>query len=323
MPGRYGPRERVGIAPTFIRSWAVFLEDSLPVGDRLRLSGAVRFDGMSLDRQNLDAPDLVLNRETSFTRDFQWFSWRAGAVVGLVDDVVAYGQVSNAKDPVGEDLFLVNAGQNFDLTNARQYEVGLKADIGGGRTQLTAAVFDIERDDILERYDLDSVFNIGGIRSRGVELAVSSRPTDDTYFGASVAVTNAKLIAGANIEQFTGNNPGNVPRHVTQAWGSYQNIGGSPLELGASVRAVGDRWATHRNVISMNGYALGDIWLALNFDRARLSLNVYNVTDTAYASWAHFQYIGNTENGPWGLFYANQLMLGPPRTVSLTLSTRF
>ena len=323
VPGVYGPRERVGIAPTFIRTWAVFLEDSLPVGNRLRLSGAVRFDGMSLDRQNLDAPDLVLNQDTSFKRDFNWVSWRAGAVVNLVDDVVAYGQFSNAKDPVGEDLFLVNAGQNYDLTDARQIEVGIKADVGNGRTQITGAFYDIERDDILERYDLDSVFNIGGIQSRGVELAVSSRPTDNAYFGASVAMVNAELVAGANIDQFSGNRPGNVPAQVTQAWASYQNIGGSPVEVGAAVRAVGDRWATHRNVISMNGYAVGDAWVAFNIDRTRLSLNVYNLTDTAYASWAHFQYIGNTENGPWGLFYANQLMLGPPRTVSLTLTTRF
>ena len=322
-PGTYAPRERVGYAPTFIRTWAVFLEDSLPVNDRLRLSGAVRFDGMSLDRQNLDQPGGVLDQESSFVRDFSWFSWRAGAVVGLVDDVVAYGQVSNAKDPVGEDLFLVNAWQDYDLTDARQLEFGLKADVGGGRTQMTAAVFDIERDDILEQYDIDSVFNIGGIRSRGVELALSSRPTDDTYFGVSFALTNAELLAGANNVENAGNAPGNVPGHVAEVWGSYENIGGSPVEVGASVRSVGDRWATHRNEVSMNSYAVGDVWLALNLARARLSLNVYNVTDTAYASWAHFQYIGNTENGPWGLFYANQLMLGPPRTVSLTLTTGF
>ena len=39
--------------------------------------------------------------------------------------------------------------------------------------------------------------------------------------------------------------------------------------------------------------------------------------------WAHFQYIGNVLGGPWDWFYANQVMLGPPRTVSLTLTTGF
>jgi len=322
-PGSYGPRDRVGVAPTFLRSWAVFLEDSLPVNDRLRLSGAVRFDGMSLDRQNLDRPGGTLDQDSSFTRDFTWASWRAGAVIGLVDDVVAYGQISNAKDPVGENLFLVNAGQNYDLTDARQFEFGLKADVVGGRTQMTAAVFDIERDDILEQYDLDSVFNVGGIRSRGFELALSSRPNDDTYFGASFAITNAELVSGANNMANAGNTPGNVPGHVAEVWASYENIGGSPLELGASVRSVGDRYATHRNAITMNAYTVSDVWLALNLPQARLSLNVYNLADTAYASWAHYQYIGNVLGGPWDWFYANQLMLGPPRTVSLTLTTGF
>ena len=35
-PGSYGPRELVGVSPTFMRTWAVFLEDSLPVSDRFR-----------------------------------------------------------------------------------------------------------------------------------------------------------------------------------------------------------------------------------------------------------------------------------------------
>ena len=322
-PGRYGPREMVGVSPTFIRQWAVFLEDSLPVGDRFRLTGAMRFDGMSLDRQNLSPPpDLQLDADSSFTRDFRWFSWRAGAVVNLHADVVAYGQISNAKDPVGDDLFLVNSGHDYDLTDARQLEVGLKADVGG-HTEVTAAVFDMERDDVLESYGPDSVYTIGGIESRGVELSMVSRPNANAYFGASVAVTNAELVAGANVDRFAGNKPGNVPANVSQVWFSYSDIGGSPVEVGASARAVADRWATAANRVSMNGYAVADTWLALNFPNARLSFNVFNLADTAYASWAHHQYISNLEDGEWELFYANQLMLGPPRTFSVTLSTGF
>jgi len=79
--------------------------------------------------------------------------------VTLAPDLVAYGQYSNAKDPVSANIFLVNSNQNFDLTEARQGEVGLKADLEGGRTQLTLAFFHIERDDVLERFALDGVTN--------------------------------------------------------------------------------------------------------------------------------------------------------------------
>ena len=59
----------------------------------------------------------------------------------LHSDVVAYGQLSSAKDPVDANIFLVNANRDFDLTDASQWEIRLKADLAGGRTQLTAAWF--------------------------------------------------------------------------------------------------------------------------------------------------------------------------------------
>ena len=89
--------------------------------------------------------------------------------------IVAYGQYSNAKDPVSSNIFLVNANQNFDLTQATQWEAGLKADVDGGRTQVTLAYFEIARDDVLERFALDSATNIGGIKSKGLELAGTFR----------------------------------------------------------------------------------------------------------------------------------------------------
>ena len=53
VPGVYGPEELRGISPTAISTWALFMEDSFAVTDRLRLAGGLRFDGLDLDRQNL------------------------------------------------------------------------------------------------------------------------------------------------------------------------------------------------------------------------------------------------------------------------------
>ncbi len=103
VPGTYGPRELRGISPTYINSWAFFAEDSLPIASRVRLTGALRYEGMDLERVNLDAGGAV--EPSGFERGFRWWSWRAGAVVNLRRDLVAYGQYSNAKDPVNANLF--------------------------------------------------------------------------------------------------------------------------------------------------------------------------------------------------------------------------
>ena len=318
VPGTYGPREARGVSPTYIDSWAFFAEDSLPVTSRVRLTGALRYEGMDLERVNLDAGGAV--EPSGFERDFQWWSWRAGAVVSLREDLVAYGQVSNAKDPVNANLFLVNANQDFDLTDARQWEVGLKADLDGGRTQLTAAWFDVARDDILERFALDSATTIGGIESRGLELSASSRPTDDARVGVSLAWTDAEFVPSANFVRFAGHTPPNVPAFVGNLWGSYGSIGGAPVEVGGAVRFVGDRHANNANTITLNSYALADAYVAWDLDRVRVTFHVDNLTDTAYASWSDIFYLGQTDPS---FIYANQVMLGMPRSYSVLLNLQF
>ena len=318
VPGTYGPRELRGISPTYIDSWAFFAEDSLPVSSRVRLTGALRYEGMDLERVNLDAGGAV--EPNGFERGFRWWSWRAGAVVSLRRDLVTYGQYSNAKDPVNANLLLVNANQDFDLTDARQWEVGLKADLDGGRTQVTAAWFDIERDDILERFALDSATTIGGIESRGLELAVSSRPADDLRVGASLAWTDAAFVPSANFVRLAGNTPPNVPAAVGNLRGSYQNIGGAPVEVGGAVRIVGDRQANNANTITLNSYALADAYVAWTLGSVRVTFNVENLTDSVYASWSDIFYLGQTDPS---FIYANQVMLGAPRTYSVMLQMQF
>ena len=318
VPGAYGPRELRGISPTYINSRAFFAEDSLQVTSRVRLTGALRYEAMDLERANLDAAGAV--EPSGFEREFRWWSWRAGGVVNLRRDLVAYGQYSDAKDPVNANLFLVNANQDFDLTDARQWEVGLKADLDGGRTQVTAAWFDIERDDILERFALDSATTIGGIESRGFELALASRPSDDARVGASIAWTDAAFVPSANFARFAGNTPPNVPEAVANLWGSYRHIGGAPVEVGGSVRFVGNRQANNANTITLNNYALADAYVAWTLDPVRITFNVDNLTDTAYASWSDIFYLGQTDPS---FIYANQVMLGAPRTYSVMLHLRF
>ena len=318
VPGVYGPRELRGISPTFIDSWAFFAEDSVAVTDRVRVTGAIRYEAMDLDRANRDAAGTV--ESGGFKRAFRWWSWRVGGVINLRPDLVAYGQYSNAKDPVNANILLVDANQDFDLTDARQWEVGVKADLDGGRTEVTAAWFDIERDDILERFALDSATTIGGITSRGFELAAVTRPTAQARLGANVGWTDATLVASPNFVRFAGHTPPNVPKLVTNLWGSYADIGGAPVEVGGTVRVVGERQANNTNTITMNGYALADAYVVWTFSGARLTFTVENLTDTAYASWSDVFYLGETDPS---FVYSNTLMLGAPRTYSIMLQTQF
>ncbi|MDP2053743.1 MAG: TonB-dependent receptor, partial [Acidobacteriota bacterium] len=317
-PGLYGPIELRAISPTALDQWAVFAENSLALTPRLRLSGGLRYDGMDLDRQNL-SPTRV-PEAGGFTRSQTWWSWRAGALVNLRPDLVAYGQYSNAKDPVSSNVFLVNANQNFDLTDSVQWEVGLKADLDNGRTQFTLAWFDITRDDVLERFSLDSVTNLGGVESQGLELASSIRLSPQARVGANFGYTDTVFRPSPNFQRLAGNRMPNSPTVTANLWASYQDIAGLPLEIGGSARYVGDRFANNANLITMKAYATADVYAAWTRGRARVTARVDNLTDTVYASWADPFYVSQAAPS---FLYANQLMLGSPRTFSVMLQIGF
>ena len=318
VPGQYGPVELRGISPTAITQWGLFVENSLALTPRLRLAGGLRYDGLDLDRKNL-SPTRV-PESGGFTRSYTWWSYRAGAVATLGRGVVAYGQYSNAKDPVSSNIFLVNAAQNFDLTEARQWEVGLKADLGRGRTQVTLAWFDIERDDVLDRFALDSATNIGGITSQGLEAAATVQVTSDVRVGVNGAYTDSEYLPSANFVRFAGNRAPNVPKATANGWASYQNIGGLPLEVGASARIVGDRFGTNANTVTLRRYTVADAYAAWTRGRYRVTARVDNLTDAVYASWADPFYLQQVDPS---FLYANQLMLGAPRTFGVQVQVGF
>ena len=124
VPGLYGPRELRGVSPTDIRTRAVFAEDAIDLSSAFTLVTALRFDELDLDRKNFNASGAL--ETNGFARDYRWWSWRAGAVYKISDQVMVYGQFSDASDPVNANVFLVNASENFELTDAGNGKRGSK-----------------------------------------------------------------------------------------------------------------------------------------------------------------------------------------------------
>ena len=121
----------------------------MQVSDRLSLVAAFRYEELELDRLNFNSSGV--KEASSFDRDFDWTSWRIGSVLKLRENVAAYVQYSDAKDPINANIFLVSGGENLDLTDAEQLEIGLKAMLPDANIEATVAYFDIQRDDVLEQ----------------------------------------------------------------------------------------------------------------------------------------------------------------------------
>lgn len=206
--------------------------------------------------------DLGVLESSGFARDFDLVSVRLGAVAKVLDDVFSYAQYIDGMDPVNANIFLVNSGENLDLTDAKQWELGSKGSWQDGRAVATIAYFDIERDDVLERRGVDSAASIGGRYSSGLEVSSSFNPTPNRRVGANASLIEAEFKRSTNFVTFAGNRPPNVADKTGNMWTSYGEVAGLPLEIGGSVQYADDRFGDNANQFNLCPYTLVDFLAA-------------------------------------------------------------
>ena len=299
---------------TRITTTAVFAEDQFSLTDQFKLVAGFRHDHIDLERQRFNSAG-VLDTTSSFSRDFNPTTWRAGAVYDVLPQVTLYGQYATAADPVGANIFIVRAAENFDLATGAQWEVGAKGDLWNRRVEWTVAYFDIFRKNILTQTSLTEAVNVGRQSSKGVELALGVRPTDAWRVQGNLTFLSAKLddfaeLSGGNLVSRSGNRPFNVPQTMANLWSIYRLPTAIPVDIGAALHYVGDRFNDAANAVRMHAYMTVDAWLAVPFKNLWFTLRGRNLFDKTYAIWG--------DN-----FYPDQVLIGSPRTVELSMMARF
>jgi iron complex outermembrane receptor protein len=311
-PGRFGKLvER--LSPTRWDQAALFAEDALDLTPTLKLVTGIRAERLYLTRDNY-GPAGDFQAASSFTRTYKPFNWRAGLVYDVTPNVTAYASYSTGKDPVGSNIFLVNAGENFGLASSRQLEAGLKADLLDGRGSVTLAAYAIKRSHILTQVAVDTVSNIGSQKSRGLELSGEFKVAQNWAVTASGTYVDAEYGDFTDLNYgivATGNRPPNVPAWTGNLWTSVQHIAGLPLEAGGGVKYVGKRYGNTANDLVLKPYATGILYATYALS-SKLSLTgrINNVWDKTFVQWAD-------------IYYPNQVMLGEPRRAEVSILARF
>jgi len=157
------------------------------------------------------------------------------------------------------------------------------------------SAFDIERKNVYSARGGHTFAVAGTVESKGVELAGAVRPIDGWKLWGNIAYVHARYInfidpgpAGLN---FSGNTPPNVPTWVANAGTSYRFATYWPVEVGATVRYVGNRFLTDNNEVTMLAYTIADAFAFVDVPRAdnpikgvdstRIGFRVRNLLDRA------------------------------------------
>lgn len=305
-PGRFhslSPTRPQTLSTT--HTFALFAENRTELTERLSLVTGIRRDQNHIERN-----DLV--NDTRSERSLPGGNWRAGLVFAVNDDLSLYGQYSTSEDGVG-DLLTLRPEQRYDLTEAKQTELGLKQRFWEGRGEWTLAAYHIVKKKLLVADPVNhGVQQAGQQTSDGLEATVELALANQWQVSANAAVVRAKFDdylenTGSGVVDRAGNRPGNVPSRTANLWLSK---GFGQVDAGLGVRYVDQRYDSAANENSVPGYTVVDAnlgWQVL--PDVRLGLQVNNLFDREYAA----SYV----------YTSDQWLLGAPRSYFATLDYTF
>lgn len=288
---------------------AVFAENAFNLTSTWIVTTGLRHEQLQLDRR---VDDLNLDTRTTFAREYEPTSWRAGTVYSIRPHTQVFAQYSSAVTPVGSLLLISQTNSSYSLTSGDSIEAGLKTSLLDNRVDLTFAAFRIRQDDILTRDPNNSSITIQGGRqsSRGGEISLSAALTTSLRVEASFSALDAKfdeLIEAGGIDR-AGNTPTNVPERVATLFANYRP-GAWPVTLSLGARYASHFYTNNANTIRVDGYTLLDAGIAYAIGPGDISLRGRNLTDELYGEWTGAS--------------STQIVLGAPRSFELTYSARF
>jgi len=309
MPDRSpGPAVRyTKTVSVIVDNIAFYLEDVFSLTPAVKLVGGLRWEQIDTERISLlGAP--------TFNKRYSPTTGRAGVLWSATPTVNLYAAYSRAAQPVSQLVSLNFAQADFGLQRGVQWEAGAKATLADGKVDLTFALFDIEKNDILTS-TLDPITGqrisqqIGAVVSQGAELAVAFSPGRNWRIEFNVAPTwklefedfNENL--GTGVISRAGNRPSGQPKLVTGLFASHRR---DAWLFTASAKHVGDIAANNYNSIWRDAYTTLDGSIGYTWGETTLTLRGRNLTDEFYAT-----------NG------STLLRLAEPRSAELSLRRNF
>lgn len=277
-----------------VNNYAIYLFDAMKIG-KFEINGGVRWESNSANRRaDTVAVSGVVTPGTIFRNDADLFSYRIGLVYKPVEAVTLYAAYGNSKTP---SIGAVNgactvATCNVDPESARNYEIGAKAEVAGGKLLLAGSLFRNERN----QYKVpsgdptipDQVLD-GRSRVDGVALSVVGKITPAWSVTANYTYLDAKLlqsVADGLPDPASGAQLQNTPKHSGSLFTTYELPFG--LTVGYSLTYQGSfafnlPTAAATTIFRSKDYFVHSAYVAYDVnDRLKAQLNVKNFTDELY-----------------------------------------
>lgn len=290
---------------------ALFAQDELEIGN-YRLLGGLRYDEVQMDTLN------NLNKKNTTQNDYA-LSPRVGLSYLLDEQWSLYTTSGKSFRPnTGVDI----NGDTFEAEEGLSLETGVKFESSNKRVGGTLSLYQIDKENVLTGSDPSGTYSIaaGEVRSKGIELDINGKVTDNVKVSTNYAYTNTEITkdSGGTVDWWSGevvNLEGkelsNVPKHsggILAMWeDSLSNS--SSYGLGSGISYVGKREGNYINSFNLPSYTTVKLISYWKADKnLTLKLNVDNLFDK--------EYIVSSYDRSW-------LSVGDPRSFTLTMNYKF
>jgi len=276
----------------------LFISDRLWFTDQLSILGGVRWDRFE---SHYKATDTTTG------------SWLDGASINTSSTTEAASpKASVIWEPTKTQTYYVTWAQSFTpqgafVTNdatvisATQrdmepeentlWEAGAKVSFLDGKLGVTAALYQVEKSNqaYTDPTSGDTLVTGDKVRVRGVEFGVTGNITEAwtvqaayAYMDGTIVSTPATAILPANY--YAGNQAPYVPKNAASLWTTYELTKGvvkmpGKLLVGGGFSATDGYYTNNNNVAWIPGNFSLDALVSYEYDKYRVALNTYNLTD--------------------------------------------
>ena len=258
-----------------------FVQDQLDLGSHWKAIAGVRIENYYQD--SIDQATDTHQKQSDLP-----VSPRVGIVYRPVSALSFYGSYVRSFIPTSPGA-INDSGKQFSPEHDQQWEGGVKFEPGSGQMSMTAALFEIEKNNVLAPDPHNPIFSVqnGQERSKGFEFQFQGSPIHGLNLLTSYAFVQAQVTKSELYP--VGNLLPNAPRNSGAIWASYQIPRGvlRGLGLSAGLVATAARQDNFYNTALLPGYARVDVGSYYEFkiaerQRMRFSINVQNALDRIY-----------------------------------------
>lgn len=288
---------------TYQQSWGQYFSDQMKIGSKLHVSVGVRHDEQSVNGQNKLVPGT-----SYFTTATSAFTKQVGVVYDLTPTLAVYGSWSESFKPAVNIAYDVTGNSNFPPETGEQYEGGLKFESADKKFNLTLAVYQIKRQNVLVPTGTNftaitlppgSSATVGQAISRldgeqkstGFELEARWQPFPNWQLQGGISHSEAIINASITNPASVGLTLANAPEDTANFWTRYNFPKGKlkGLGVGTGIIYVGEAWAgdpTTAVYYKMPSWSRVDGSFYYKWNRYDLALNIQNLFDKRYIASA-------------------------------------